>query len=147
MGSMHKQVHDINGGVQPSGLFWVVELDDKNVDISNDGRRASMRASNIPVVDSFTFGGPVEVPAMVSFSFEWRAIGPFEEHGERDKVQAPPPTDPSAFTARLAPAFARGTFSGRELSFSFRSIGDVTSADGYALMGRESNGSLMTRNP
>ena len=63
-------------------------------------------------------------------------------------VPSPAASDPSAFTGRFAPASARGRFSGRELGFSFRSNGDVTSDPlGYAEMGFESNGSLLIPDP
>jgi hypothetical protein len=127
-------------------LFWVVELNEKDVDISRDGRRASMRATNVPLVDSFKFGGEIEVPAIVSFEFEWLATGSFESYGSG--TRAPAPTDPSAFTGRFARAIARGNFSGRELGFSFRSNGKVsTDPGGYAEMGYESNGKLLVANP
>jgi len=141
-------MHDLNGGVQSSGLFWVVELNEKDVDISRNGRRASMRALDVPVVDSFQFGGQVEVPAIVSFAFEWRATGPFEKRGKGTDSPPPLATDPSAFTGRFARATARGSFSGRELGFSFISNGEVSSdPDGYASMGYESNGKLLVPDP
>lgn len=135
-------MHDFNGGIQPSGLFWVVELSERNVDISHDGRTARMRASNVAVQDSFSFVGtpPPPVPAIVSFSFEWRAVGPFQDRGKGKSV---PSTDPAAFTASFARASVRGSFSGRELGFSFESNPDVTDRGGYALMGRERNGSFL----
>ena len=108
-----------------------------------------MQATNVPVVDQFQFqpsdstvGG---IPAIVSFRFEWRATGPFVRQGKGTDV---PAADPLAFTGRFAPAIARGSFSARELGFSFRSIGDVSSdRGGYALMGFESNGRLTMREP
>lgn len=107
-----------------------------------------MRASNVPLVDSFTFGGQDEVGAIANFSFEWRATGPFEKRGRGAESPPPAATDPAAFTGRFARAFARGRFSVRELGFSFRSNGDVTSDPlGYAEMGFESNGSLLVPSP
>ena len=32
------QVHDYNGGIQPSGLFWIVELPDSAFRVSRDGK-------------------------------------------------------------------------------------------------------------
>jgi hypothetical protein len=130
-------VHDFNGGIQPSGLFWVVELPPGAVNVFGDGRNATMHASNVPVVDSFQFGGPINVPAAVSFSIEWHADGPFVARG---KGTAVPPTDPAAFLGAFARAGARGTFSGREFGFSFKSDPGVSSRGGYALLGRERNG-------
>ncbi len=144
------QVHDFNGGVQPSGLFWVVELAEDEVQISNDGRRASMHAEDVPVIDSFQhaedvpvidsfqFGGVNMVPAKVTFSVEWQAKGPAKMLGKGKGV---PPTDPAAFTGEFAPAVARGSYSGRELAFSFKADpGASSDPRGYAEMGHERNG-------
>jgi hypothetical protein len=133
-------VHDFNGGIQPSRLFWVVDLPDGAFQVSNDGRRASMHASNVAVIDSFQFGSPDGVPASVNFTVEWQATGPFVRHGNGNHV---PPTDPGAFLGDFAPAFARGSLSGRELGFSFKSNPGVTTQRGFAEMGRERNGSFL----
>lgn len=134
---MPQQVHDFNGGIQPSGLFWVFELQAGGLDVDDDGKRATLHASNVPVVDSFQFGGSQQVPGQVTYSIEWHATGPFVARG---KGTAVPPTDPAAFLAEFAPAFASGHFSGRELGFSFTSDPGTSSNGGYALMGRERNG-------
>ena len=132
------QVHDFNGGVQPSGLFWVVELAEDEVQVSSDGRRASMHAEDVPVIDSFQFGGANMVPAKVTFSVEWQAKGPAKMLGKGKGV---PPTDPAAFTGEFAPAVARGSYSGRELAFSFKADPGASSEPrGYAEMGHERNG-------
>jgi hypothetical protein len=65
-GSPATQVHDYNG-IQPSGLFWVVELPREAFTVSHDGRRAILEAENVCVLDSFQFGGPVNVLAKVSW--------------------------------------------------------------------------------
>jgi hypothetical protein len=83
-------------------LFWVVELPDDGIEFSDDARRGSVHAEDVAVVDSFQFGGPNNVPAKVSFSLEWRAIGPARELGEHGKPV--PPNAPSAFSGN----FARG---------------------------------------
>jgi hypothetical protein len=132
------QVHDFKGGIQPSGLFWVVELAEDEVQISSDGRRASMHAEDVPVIDSFQFGGANMVPAKVTFSVEWQAKGPAKTLGKGKGV---PPTDPAAFTGEFAPAVARGSYSGRELAFSFKADpGASSDPRGYAEMGHERNG-------
>ena len=63
-------------------MFWVVELAEDEVQISNEGRRASMHAEDVPVIDSFQFGGLKMVPAKVSFSVEWQAKGPAKPLGK-----------------------------------------------------------------
>jgi hypothetical protein len=57
-------------------LFWIVELPEDAIHVSNNGRRASVRAEGVPVLDSFHFGGPTTIPATVTYSIEWEATGP-----------------------------------------------------------------------
>ena len=52
------QVHDNNGGVLASGLFWTLPADELRV--SEDGRRAVLHIENIGVIDSFQIP---EIPA------------------------------------------------------------------------------------
>jgi hypothetical protein len=118
-------------------LFWIVELPDNAIHISNDGRRASVHAENVPVIDSFQFGGPNSVPANVTYSVEWEAIGLAVSVGKGNNV---PPTDPAAFRGEFSPAIARGSFSGSELAFSFKADPGASSTRGYAELGRERNG-------
>jgi hypothetical protein len=129
-------VHDYNGGVQPSGLFWLVPLHRDAFSVSRDGRRATLEVRHESVIDSFQFGGPTMVPAAVSFSITWEAVGDRRRRGEGSDV---PPTDPAAFLGRFARARSTASFRGSALGFSFRS--DTATTDrGYALMGPERNG-------
>jgi hypothetical protein len=131
------QVHDFNGAIQPSGLFWIVELPDDAFRVSRDGRRAVLAAAHVSVVDSFQFGGPIAVPATVSFRVRWEATGPRQRRGGGPDV---PPTDPAAFLGRFATARSTASFSGSELGFSFRSDPGASTDRGFAEMGTERNG-------
>jgi hypothetical protein len=131
------QVHDYNGGVQPSGLFWAVELPGGAFTVSHGGRRATLEARNVCVLDSFQFLGPASVPATVSFTVRWQATG---SQVLRGKGAAVPPTDPAAFLGQFAPARATGAFSGSQLGFSFRSNLGVSSDEAFAELGPERNG-------
>jgi hypothetical protein len=114
----------------------VVELPGDTFRVSRDGRRATLEARDVAVLDSFQFLGPNVVPASVSFSITWEATGRRELRG---KGSAVPPTDPAAFLGRFADARSTGWFSGSEVGFSFRS--DSASTDrGYAELGPERNG-------
>ena len=75
------QVHDFNGGILPSGLFWTLPVDDDALKVSRGRRRAALEVSDIQVLDSFAFGGPTQTPAAVSFRIEWRATGPTTPRG------------------------------------------------------------------
>jgi hypothetical protein len=56
------QVHDINGGILASGLFWSLPAHERELQISRDGRRAVLDLRDVAVVDSFQFFGPNPVP-------------------------------------------------------------------------------------
>jgi hypothetical protein len=131
------QVHDFNGGILTSGLFWTLPLDDDALRISHDGRRAVLDVEDLQVVDGFHFGSGIDTPATLSFHIEWRATGPFVDRGRGTAVA---PTDHAAFLARFAAAISTAEFEASELGFSFRSDPGVSSDLGYAQMGRERNG-------
>jgi hypothetical protein len=128
-------VHDFNPGILPSGLFWVVQLPGDAFTVSHDGRRATLEAKDVCVLDSFQFLGPNNVAASVSFKVRWEATGPRELRGSGTAV---PPTDPAAFLGRFARARATGSFSGSEVGFSFAGRGDT--GDTFAELGPERNG-------
>jgi hypothetical protein len=132
------QVHDNNGGILASGLFWTLPVRDEALWISRDARRAVLVVRDLAVTDSFQFFGPNTTPSSVSFRIEWRAVGPFVRRGRGTAVA---PTDPAAFLGDIAPARSVGTFEGEEFGFSFASDdGASTFPRGDALMGRERNG-------
>jgi hypothetical protein len=112
-----------------------VELPGDAFKISHGGRRATLEAKDICVLDSFQFLGPTIVPATVSFKVRWEATGPRELRGRGSAV---PATDPAAFLGRFAEARATGSFSGSEVGFSFKGRGDTD--DTFAELGPERNG-------
>jgi hypothetical protein len=117
----------------------VVELPGDAFRVSHDGRRATLEAKDVCVLDSFQFGGPVTIPASVSFKIQWEATGPRERRGSGSDV---PPTDPAAFLGRFATARSTGTFSGSEVGFSFN--GRANTEGGFAQLGPERNGTFLT---
>ena len=105
--------------------------------MSRNGKRAMVEVSDLPVIDTFQFGGAFLVPSTVSFTIEWEANGPQEQLGSGRAV---PPTDPAAFLGSFAPARSTGHFSGAELGFSFASKRGASTDRGYAEIGTERNG-------
>jgi hypothetical protein len=134
------QVHDFNGGIQPSGLFWIVQVPQYALRVSRNGRSVALRIEDTSVLDSFQFGGPISVPATISLTVRWEATG---EPQPRGKGSAVPATDPAAFTARFAAARSTASFSGSELGFRFRSNPGVSTDRGYAEIGPERNGTFL----
>jgi hypothetical protein len=135
-GTPAQQVHDFNGGILASGLFWTVPVPEHAIRFSRDGRRAVIEARDVPVIDSFQFFGPNQIPATVSFSIEWRATGPFVRRGSGDPD---PPTDIAAFRGDIATARSTGRFTGEEFGFSFSGSGS-TDGGGNAQIGFTRNG-------
>jgi hypothetical protein len=134
------QVHDINGGVLASGLFWTLPLDDNALHVSDDGRRAVLDVEHIQVIESYRLFGPNTTPATLSFHIEWQATGPFVQRGKDATVA---PTDPAAFLARFAVARSTAQFEASEFGFSFSSGPGVSTDQGFAEMGRERNGAFV----
>jgi hypothetical protein len=133
-------VHDLNGSIQPNGLFWTVDVPRGAFSFHADGERADLRVSGLPLVDSFVFGGTTIVPATSSVLVRWRATEPALPRGLGDEVG---PTDAAAFLGEFAPARATGAFEGRQLGFAFRSRPGTNSDQGYAEIGTERNGSFL----
>ena len=134
-GTPAEQVHDHNGGIYQSGLFWTVPADDRDLRVSRNGRRAVLEMDDVQLVDSFQFFGPKQVPSTVSCRVEWEAAGPFATRGSGTSV---PPTDKAAFLGDIAPARSRGWFAGEEWGFSFEARG--SEQGGWAQIGRVRNG-------
>jgi hypothetical protein len=134
------QVHDFNGGLLASGLFWTVPLDDDGIRISRDARRLVMQARDVPVIDSFTFGSMNQTPGLMSFRLEWRATGPAQSRGKGNMVA---PDHEGAFLGEIAVARSTAWFEGAEFGFSFSSDPGVSTDRGYAQVGRLRNGSAL----
>jgi hypothetical protein len=135
--SSGSQVHDINGGVLASGLFWTLPIDDDALEVSDDRRRAVLDVEDIQVIESYRLFAPTTTPATLSFHIEWQATGEFVDRGKDATVA---PTDPAAFLARFALARSTAEFEVSEFGFSFKSDPGVSTDRGFAEMGRERNG-------
>ena len=130
-------MHDFNGGIYPSGLFWTVAFPDGAVALSDNNRRLQVRASDVVVIDAFQGLGPKQIPARVSFDVAWVATGPTTAVGQGTAV---PPNDPAAFLGQHREARSTGTFAGQEWDFQFQSNGQASTDRGYAEIISERNG-------
>jgi len=119
------QLHDFNGGILPSGLFWTVDVRKSALDFRMNNRRAVLHVRNLPVIDTLQFFGPNDAPALVDFRVEWKATGPAVLRGMGSSVE---PTNPAAFLGEIAPAVSVGSFSREELGFEFESHGDASTS-------------------
>ena len=131
-------MHDFNGGILPSGLFWTLDVRKTAVDFRMNNRRAVLHVKDLPVIDTFQFFGPNDTPGLVDLRVEWEADGPAVNQGMGAAVD---PTDPRAFLGEFAPAVSRASFSGSEIGFEFESNRGASSFPrGYAQLGTERNG-------
>jgi hypothetical protein len=131
-------MHDFNGGILPSGLFWTLDVGKAAIEFRMNKRRATLHVRNLPVIDTFQFFGESDTPALVDFRVQWEAVGPALPQGMGAGVD---PTDPRAFLGEIAEAVSTGSFSGEEIGFEFESNrGASTAPRGYAQLGTQRNG-------
>jgi hypothetical protein len=141
-GTSVTQVHDNNGGIPPSGLFWTVQLPDDAFQVSEDGSGAELHAKRVPLIDQFVFQGPNAIPSTVSLDVRWKATGPRVKRGSGKKAEKP--DGPDAFMGEFALARSTASFSGAELGFQFKSDpGASSDPKGFAELGSERNGTFL----
>ena len=131
------QIHDFNGGVRPSGLFWTRQLPDDSVVVSPDGRQLTLAVEDLALIDDILRPVAVTVPATVSFRIEWRGKKAQKRRGRGLKVAA---TDAAAFLGRFRKAKATATVSGAIEGFSFASDLTAPATSTFATIGTERNG-------
>ncbi len=126
-------MHDFNAGIASSGLFWTIPVPQNALTIGAGTIRLQLQ--NVPIVDSFEFLGPKEIPATVSLDVTWTVAGPVRQlrPGSTD------PTDPTNLAAEFQDAVATGTFSASENGFSIAGAAG-SSKGGFAEAGHERNG-------
>jgi hypothetical protein len=129
-------LHDIMPGVMPNGLFWTMQIPDHTFRVSNGGRVARLNMEGLPLVDTYQFGGSLNVPVILDLDLTWRGRGRPQPRGSGSSADA---EAPDAFEGEFLDAVAGGRVSGWEPGVSFRS-NRLTSTTFYASMGHERNG-------
>lgn len=109
--------------------------------LSEHHGRARFRVKDVPLVETFVFGGPNTVPAVATVEVEWDAV---EDPVDRGLGTSVPATDPGAFSGRFARSRAVGAFSGSTFGFDFHSLRGASSDQGFAEIGAERNGVFLT---
>ena len=127
-------------GVQANDLFWTMPLPDHALRVSNRGRVARLKIEGLPLVDTYVFGGSLNVPVLVDVDLIWRGRGLAHKRGEGSGAA---PDAPGAFEGEFLDAVAGGTVSGWEPGMAFRS-NRLTSTTYYASMGPERNGVFLS---
>jgi hypothetical protein len=117
---------------RPAG-FWTVRIPDGALQ-RGPGGIVRLHVKDLEILDSFTFLGPVEIPATVSYDIIWKAQGAVRHIAPLSTD----PADPHNWAGEFRNAVATGTFAGFEAGFSFQGVG--TSEGVFAELGWERNG-------
>ena len=133
------QIHDLNPGILPSGLFWTTAIDDDGIQVHLGKGAASMRAHRLPIEDYTDFGnalfggGPAPVPGHVSFNVVWHGVD------ERVRIRN---TDPAIgiFAGEFVRNKAQMDWKATVGDFRFVSDPLETSVSSFAEIGHERNG-------
>jgi len=139
VGDLSHQVHDFEPGIEPSGLFWTIPIDDDAVSVHPDTGVARYHQRNLRLPDYFDFENavspnPSTTPSVVSFDVRWQPNGkPVVETHDPD----------FGYEGRFVPTDSTIRFAvrHRDGSFSARSDpGGFIQVDPGGAVGRERNG-------
>ena len=144
------QIHDLNpSAFPPLGLFWTIEIPDEHdnhgngagIEVELGAGSASMRASNVPIIDYGNFGnalfggGPAPVPGSVSFKVVWRGVRERVNIRNTDKVYG-------GFAGEFVRNTAQMEWTATAGDYTFASDPLDTSSSSFAEIGHERNGSF-----
>lgn len=142
---MAQQIHDYNPGIAANGLFWVISAPSDVVDVNPGAGTASLRMSNVPVMDFHDIGNALTdghglpsmsippiapVPALVSFDIEWSGVI------ERAIIT----NENEDFTGQYVRTGATIQWSSSEAGFAFTSEPPNPDRNLYSVVGHERNG-------
>jgi hypothetical protein len=134
------QVHDLNPTVfPPVGLFWTIEIPVNNIAVQPGAGRASMEASNVPILDygnignAIFGGGPAPVPGSVSFKVVWNGVS------QRLNIKNTNPVY-GGFAGEFVRNTAQMEWTGTVGDYTLVSDPISTSSSSFAQIGHERNG-------
>jgi hypothetical protein len=86
VGDPFQQLHDLEPGIRPSGLFWTIPITPSAITVNPVAGTASLHATNLAVPDYGNFFNaispapdPPPVPSHVSFEVTWPGHGAVSE--------------------------------------------------------------------
>ena len=137
------QIHDLNPGIKPDGLFWTIAIPDEGIEVHLGEGVASMQATNVHIDDygnvlnALFGGGPTPIPGVVSFTVEWSGVN------ERVNVRnTTPPASGGGFAGEFILHAAQMEWTATVGDFHFVSDPLATSSSAVAQIGHERNGSF-----
>jgi len=143
--NLTQQIHDYSPGIGPKGLFWIIPVSQDSVMIDLDNARASLRLSDVPVMDAHDLanaltGGkglanppipPIApVPATVSFDIEWSGA----------LAEAKIVNEAENFRGEYVETGVTINWSAHQAGFDFVSEAPNPSRNIYSVLGHEQNG-------
>jgi len=134
------QVHDFNAGIGANGLFWIVQIPDDAVTVTDDTVTISL--TNVAVVDQLTFPNAGNLnPVTLSFNATYQKSG----RARHVRPISKDPLGPFNWAGEMADATNSGTFSLAYKDHSFSAQGSFSSQGNFGEIGRERNGSFVRR--
>jgi len=137
-------LHDFSSGVGSNGLFWLLEIPDDAVKITDNTVTISLK--NASVVDQFTFPGGAGknlgiagIPATLSFDITYSKAGTLRQV----KPTSADPLSPFNWEGKMWEATNSGTFSLAYNDGTFSAQGSFSSAGNFGEMGFERNGAFV----
>jgi hypothetical protein len=139
------QLHDFSPGIGSNGLFWILQVPDEAIKITEDTLTISL--TNASVVDQFRFPGgagnnlgTAGVPATLSFEIIYKKTGaPRHVH-----PTSADPLSPFNWGGEMWMATNSGTFSLTYTDGTFSAQGSFDSAGNFGEMGTERNGTFVS---
>ena len=138
------QVHDFNAGIGANGLFWIVQIPDDAVTVTDDTVTISL--SNFPIVDQFTFpnaGGVNLGNSGVATTLSFHATYTKTGSARRVRPTSADPLSPFNWAGEMWMATNSGSFSVAHNDGSFSATGQFSSAGNFGEIGTERNGSFV----
>jgi hypothetical protein len=140
------QVHDFNAGIGVNGLFWIIQIPDDAVTVTDDTVTISL--TNVAIVDQLTFpnAGGVNLgnsgaPVTLSFNATYQKSG----RARHVRPISKDPLSPFNWAGEMSDATNSGTFSLAYTDHSFSAQGSFSSQGNFGEIGRERNGSFVRR--
>lgn len=137
-------MHDFSPGIGGNGLFWLVQVPDDAVKITEDTLTISLK--DVSVVDQFSFPygagnnlGIAGVPATVSFEITYTKSGT----PRHVRPTSSDPFSPFNWAGEMWDAKNSGTFKLSYNDGSFSAQGSFSSEGNFGEMGTERNGSFV----
>jgi hypothetical protein len=131
-------VHEFNPGITPSGLFWLIQISDSAVQITDD--TVTIHLQNAAVTDQFVFpNGAGNVPATVSFDVTFTKSG----SARRIRRKSNDPLSPFNWAGTMSSATNSGSLSAAYNDGSFSAQGRFDSSGQFGEIGTERNGAFV----